>query len=547
MSFTARIRLTLVAVALLPPALMMAVVYSYSSRQEETRYREAAADDLRKLHEFRLQFREQLASSLENAATSNWFERAVRLIERDKAPQVAFDDVRGFRFDFLEITDSVGIVVASAQRPGLIGEAVRIGGGTPVGDSAQLFETIEYDIEGRHASVTGVWKGIDRFYLYGGYYVERRFIPSAQRLMRGQAEVTFLVDETDPASKTAVMPGTLFQRGDTLQALLFAEDQAAFFVAVKFERPDHSTSLTSFTKAISLVALASVLVAVALGIFISVRTRREFDNLVGAFGRVAGGDLDTTVMAYSEGEFSQLADSFSEMTHKLRRSQERLATSEKIAAWQSMARKIAHEIKNPLTPIGLSADDLRRSYQERLPGFDQTLDTNTRLIKSEVIRLTQMLDEFVAFARMKSPEFQNVAPEWILDTISALYQQEITNGRLALDSQTSRQRIRLDPELITQLLVNLIKNALEAGDTTKITVTLSDDNVMLRIAVSDTGPGFSDTVLARQFEPYLSSKKGGSGLGLAICQRITYDHGGRIELKNRTGGGAEVTVWLPQD
>jgi two-component system nitrogen regulation sensor histidine kinase NtrY len=317
-------------------------------------------------------------------------------------------------------------------------------------------------------------------------------------------------------------------------------------VAAKFKPPNRSTSMASFTQAISLVALASVLAAVVLGVFISIRTRREFDNLVGAFGKVAAGDLNTTVMAYSEGEFTQLADSFSEMTRKLRLSQERLATSEKIAAWQAMARKIAHEIKNPLTPIGLSADDLRRSYQERLPGFDQTLDKNTRLIRSEVNRLTRLLDEFVAFARMKPPELQSVKPDELLDKLRTLYQNEIAVGRLTIDVQTARGQVRLDPDLITQLLVNLVKNSLEADQTSSVRVTVADNASGLLLCVSDAGPGFSETVLARQFEPYLSSKQGGSGLGLAICQRIAHDHGGHIKMKNRTEGGAEVSVLLPQ-
>jgi len=328
---------------------------------------------------------------------------------------------------------------------------------------------------------------------------------------------------------------------------LLTSRQGEYSVLAKFYPPNQSASMASFTQAISLVALASVLAAVVLGVFISIRTRREFDNLVEAFGKVASGNLNTTVMAYSEGEFSHLADSFSEMTRKLRLSQERLATSEKIAAWQAMARKIAHEIKNPLTPIGLSADDLRRSYQERLPGFDQTLDTNTRLIRSEVNRLTRLLDEFVAFARMKPPEPQNVNPDKLLDRLRTLYQAELAGGRLAIDLQTARSQVRLDPDLITQLLVNLVKNSLETDQTSSVRVTVSDNEIDLVISVTDTGPGFSETVLARQFEPYLSSKQGGSGLGLAICQRIVHDHGGHIEMNNRTEGGAEVTVQLPQD
>ncbi len=547
MSFTSRIRLILIAVALLPPVLMMMVVYTYSSRQEETRYREAAAADLSKLLEYRLQLQDQLGTALENAVQSNWFERSVKLIERNKAAQVTFADARGFGLDFYEIADSTGRIVASAERPGLIGEILEQTYKSLAGDSTRQWQTVEYDIEGAHAAVTGTRKGINSYYLYGGYYLERRFIPTAEKLLRGRIEIAIVQDTMGSSRQSDATSGTMYRERDTLQAVLLADSQAGYSVLAKFEPPDKSAAMASFTNAISLVALASVLAAVALGIFISVRMRREFENLMGAFGRVASGDLDTTVMAYSEGEFSHLADSFSEMTRKLRLSQERLATTEKIAAWQSMARKIAHEIKNPLTPIGLSADDLRRSYQERLPGFDQTLDTSTRLIKSEVNRLTRLLDEFVAFARMKPPELLSVPPGTLVEKLQTLYQSEIVGGRLSIDRHMARTSVQIDPDMITQLLVNLIKNSLEAGESSKVRVTLADDEKALLINVADNGPGFSENVLARQFEPYLSTKKSGSGLGLAICQRIVHDHGGHIELNNRREGGAEVTVRLPQD
>ena len=547
MSFTARIRVILVAVALLPPVLMMLVVYTYSSRQEETRYREAAAEDLGKLLEYRLQFREQLASVTQSVAQANWFERSVRLIKRNRAAQVSFDDVRGFGCDFYEISDSTGRVVASANRPGLVGEVAIPTDHVTIGDSVLLSETVEYDISGPHAALSGMHKGTDGYCVCVGYYLELRFLPVAEKLLRGKIEIVFAEDPSEVSSRPNFKIGSIYQIRDTLQAVLFADNQAGYSLLARFAPPDQSASMTSFIKAISLVALASVLAAVALGVFISIRTRREFDNLIDAFGRVAGGDLDTTVMAYSEGEFSQLADSFSEMTRKLRLSQERLSTSEKIAAWQSMARKIAHEIKNPLTPIGLSADDLRRSYQEQLPGFGQTLETNTRLIRSEVNRLTRLLDEFVAFARMKLPELQSVSPHVLVGKLQTLYQSEISSGRLVINSQTARVSVRMDQDLIMQVLVNLVKNSLEADESSTVQVAFSDEESALRISVTDTGPGFSETVLARQFEPYLSSKKSGSGLGLAVCQRITHDHGGHIELKNRMEAGAEVTVRLPQD
>jgi two-component system nitrogen regulation sensor histidine kinase NtrY len=294
------------------------------------------------------------------------------------------------------------------------------------------------------------------------------------------------------------------------------------------------------------VALGSVAVAVLLGFYISARSKREMDNLVEAFGKVAAGDMNTTVMAYSEDEFAKLADSFSEMMQKLRDSQTKLATTEKIAAWQAMARKIAHEIKNPLTPIGISAEDLRRSYREKLPGFDQTLDQNTRMIKTEVDRLGKLLSEFVAFARMRAPEMRVAALEQMLGEIKTLYGEAIESGRLVIVNRSEKARVRVDADQIKQVMVNLVKNGLEAGDETTVEVTLEDTDSGIRVTVRDNGPGFSDEVLKREFEPYLSTKKDGSGLGLVICQRIVHDHGGTIAIHNRETGGAEVIIDLPQ-
>jgi len=546
MSFTGRIRLFLIAVALFPPALMMLVVYVYSSSQEETRYHQSAADDLRKLAEYRLQFREQLVSSLQNVASHTWFERSLRLAERGRAAQVDFADVRASGLDFYELISPDGRVVASDHRPGLVSEPLSVGDGQSVSDSAAIYETVEYDVEGRHAALAGTWRGASGYRIYGGYYLERRFIPMARNLIHGNLGIRF-AEGNSPAGAANLTHGSLYRSGDSLLAVLFGDNEVGYTLKATFARPDQSAVFASFTDAISLVALVSVLAAVGLGIFIAARARREFDNLIDAFGRVAGGDLSTAVMAYSEGEFSNLADSFSEMTGKLRRSQERLATSEKIAAWQTMARKIAHEIKNPLTPIGLSADDLRRSYQEKLPGFDQTLDKSTRLIRSEIQRLTRLLDEFVSFARMKPPEVREVEVSEIVARLNTLYRDQVSDGRLLIVDASPRAVAKADPDLIEQMLVNLIKNGFESGESTTVTVSFASEDNGLQVTVSDTGPGFSPTVLKRQFEPYLSSKKDGTGLGLVICQRIVHDHGGRIELRNRDEGGAEVIVRIPQN
>jgi signal transduction histidine kinase len=547
MSFTGRIRLFLVGIALLPPLLMMVVVYFYSVNQAEISYREYAAEDLRKLAEFRQQFRSRLATSLKRIVDHSWFDRSVRLAERGRSSQISFDDLQGFGLNFYELLDPIGRVVGSSHRPGLIGEMVSHESSQMI-DGISLYETVEYDIDGHHAALAGIAGDAESFRIYGGFYLGSSFKPTADQIMRGQLLIHFIEKNNINGPRYASMDfGSLYRYNDRLEAVLFGGEGSGFVTVADFEPPDQSAVFSSFIDVISLVALVAVLAAVALGMYVSHRARKEFDNLIDAFGRVAAGDLSTAVMAYTEGEFSNLADSFSEMTQKLRRSQDQLATTEKIAAWQAMARKIAHEIKNPLTPIGISAEDLRRSYQEHLPEFEQTLDQNTRMIKSEINRLTRLLDEFVSFARMKPPEITEVRFEAICAELESLYGEAAASNRLTISNRTARATVRLDPELIKQLLVNLVKNGLESKDGAMVSLSFDDDAAAVKMTGIDDGPGFSDEVLKRRFEPYLSTKKDGSGLGLVICQRIVHDHGGSIELKNRTEGGAEVTIVLPAD
>lgn len=546
MSFSGRIRLYLVATALLPPMLMMLVVYFYSGRQIEITYQETAAEDLRKLSDYRDQLRTKLETSLDRVADHSWFDRSVRLSQRGQDNKISFDDLTGIGLDFYELVDQDHRVVASYRRPGLIGEMIDKSVGL-LADQRAMFESTEFDVGGRHAALAGVGSLKKGFRIYGGYYLEKEFVPFASLIFHGQLSISFAEPDHPAGSQYDNMQiGSLYRHGDILQARLLGSGESGYSLVADFTRPERGAVFASFIDAVSLVALVSVLAAIGLGLFVSHRTRREFDNLIEAFDRVATGDLNTAVMAYTEGEFSHLADSFSQMTLQLRRSQQELAMSEKIAAWQMMARKIAHEIKNPLTPIGIGADDLRRSYQEKLPGFDQTLDQNTRMIRSEVNRLTRLLDEFVSFARMKPVEIRLIKANDLLSELTTLYAGEITGGRLEINEPTGNPDLKVDPELMRQLLVNLIKNSLEASDEGQVWLSLNVTGDELQIIVSDQGPGFSETILSHRFEPYLSSKKDGSGLGLVICQRIVFDHGGSIKLSNRTEGGAEVSIVLPQ-
>ncbi len=547
MTFSGRIRLFLVAIALLPPLLMMAVVYFYSSRQQEIAYQQSAAEDLRKLVTYREHFRSQLRLSLDRVRSSEQFRQISATSDASAAADLSMD-ARQFDLDFLEILDSTNRVLATFHRPGLVGEEIAWDTTSPPDSGVLLRETLEYDIGGRHASLTGLAIGDGGMRVYGGRYFENRFQPLANLVMRGGMSVIYADDSRTEFEQLAAMDfGALYQPSGNFQAVLCGDRKAGFVLAADFEPNDTSSVFASFINVVSLVALIAVVAAIGLGIYISGRAKREIDNLVEAFSRVAEGNLDTTVMAFEEGEFSQLADSFSEMTHKLRESQSQLATSEKIAAWQTMARKIAHEIKNPLTPIAISADDLRRSFQEKLPRFEDTLDSNTRMIKSEVERLSDLLDQFVGFARMSPPEIVETEIVELLRDFESLYADKLRDGRLVVRIESQRKVMKVDARQMRQVLVNLVKNGFEAGEDTSVRVSLFDNREGFRLTIVDTGPGFTTEFLDQSFEPYVSTKKGGSGLGLVICQRIVHDHGGSIQLHNVPEGGAAITILLPQN
>ncbi|MBU0982721.1 MAG: hypothetical protein KKA42_02555, partial [candidate division Zixibacteria bacterium] len=174
MSFTARIRLYLFAIALLPPALMIGVLYYYSSQQHETLYRRNSAADIERITDFRAQFTREVAASMQRAVESEWFAETVLLAERGSASRTTID-ARRFGLDFLELIDDSDRVVASSHRPGLVGETLILPKGFEINDSVTLYETMEFDTSGQHPSFAYVADADLPFRLYGGVYMAKRF------------------------------------------------------------------------------------------------------------------------------------------------------------------------------------------------------------------------------------------------------------------------------------------------------------------------------------------------------------------------------------
>jgi PAS domain S-box-containing protein len=226
-----------------------------------------------------------------------------------------------------------------------------------------------------------------------------------------------------------------------------------------------------------------------------------------------------------------------------------LVKAQRDAAWGEVARRLAHEIKNPLTPIQLSAERLRRKYLGRLPADDaEVLDRATHTIVQQVEAMKAMVNDFSDYAKPAKVQVEPLPVDGFLAEVAALYDGAPQRVELRLDAASVE--IEADPVRMRQVLHNLLKNALEAsGDGGRVVIgsRLKDTGGrrVVEIDVSDNGPGFDPELVEQVFEPYVTSKSKGTGLGLAIVKRIVSEHGGTIRAENRADGGGRVVLWLP--
>ncbi len=221
---------------------------------------------------------------------------------------------------------------------------------------------------------------------------------------------------------------------------------------------------------------------------------------------------------------------------------------QRVAAWREVARRIAHEIKNPLTPIKLSAQRLQRKFgaQANDPSFAQC----TELIVSQVEHLQQMVEEFSAFAKLPEVELKTGYVQTVLDEQVHLFRTSHSNIRWQLNYPADLPPIPMDAGALARVFMNILTNAgdaLAGQDNAEVVVTARNDTAenAVTIEIADNGPGLSKEELLRVFEPYFSSKKGGTGLGLTIVKSIIADHRGYIRATPRLGGGTVFTIQLP--
>jgi len=294
------------------------------------------------------------------------------------------------------------------------------------------------------------------------------------------------------------------------------------------------------------VSLIVLSLAVLLTIFLARRMTRPILELQSHTRRIAGGDLDTQIAVNRHDEIGDLGEAFNRMTTELKQNREQLVKAEKDAAWREMARQVAHEIKNPLTPISLSASLLKRAHDEESPEFEGILTRTIEMIQRQVVNMREIARDFYAFAgeHREMSDF-DICP--IIDDVLELNAAWAAEIGVEMHRQGTSGIVNGDQSELRRALINLVSNALEAmTDGGELVVKVLDTGGVVTVEVRDTGIGLEDGAAERLFEPYFTTRSSGTGLGLAIVRRVIEDMGGSVDLANRADGqGAVARVVLP--
>jgi signal transduction histidine kinase len=294
-------------------------------------------------------------------------------------------------------------------------------------------------------------------------------------------------------------------------------------------------------------ALLFMLAGAGLGYSMAERISDPVNRLTRATRRIARGDLDARIAATSSDELRRLVEDFNTMARDLKRQRAELERTNRLEAWAEMARQVAHEIKNPLTPIQLNAEHLRRVHADRGQPLGPILAECVETILAQVKLLRQIASEFSSFASSPTARPSSVDVPELLHEIVDPYRIGLAERiRFEMDVPDQLPPVHVDRSLISRSLTNIVENALHAmpGDGT-LSVMAREENRHVRIRVSDTGAGMDAEALARAFEPYFSTKASGTGLGLPIAKRNVELMGGTIAVTSERDRGTAVELTLP--
>ena len=489
--------------------------------------------------------------------------------------------------DFLELVDADGHILSSAQAPARFGYSETSIKDLSAVDGKAPFLKLE-DLS--NGAVLGLFavrstKPADRpLYIIGGERLDRSFLSTIE-LPAGMHAALYQTTSRTFSPQLLTSPGSNWKALDQLAPLVTQvenagressklihwsndpsddetieaiplkgqDDKVLGVLLVSSSRRPYVELKRHIESAALFVGGAGILLAIVLSSWAAARVTRPIDQLAEAAREVAAGNLSTHVDVNSSDEIGGLAQAFNRMTAELLEQKERLVQTERVAAWRELARRLAHELKNPLFPLQITVENLIRARQQSPQMFEEIFQESSTTLLSEISNLKAIIGRFGEFSRMPQPIFQPIDVNELVRGVARLFQaqfraSEATAIHCQLDLDPSLSPIAGDSQLLHRALSNLVLNAMDAmatGGTLTLRTRPAADGATLE--VSDSGSGLSPEECDRIFTPYYTSKQHGTGLGLAIVQSVISDHQGKISVRSQANQGTTFLIELPSN
>jgi len=482
------------------------------------------------------------------------------------------------QLDYLDLVSGDGTILSSAEWPAhfsyKLPQAATIHG-APALDRVEIADGAELGLVASRAVV--VPDGV--LYLYGGKRLDAAFLkelslPAGARVWMVQAGAgglsqSSIVGDAPPAidllrpllndaltgkessAAIAASPDPLDRM--TVQGIPLRDEQGAVSAVLLVgtsRRP-----LLELERQIKAAALATagagLLLSILLALWISARLSRPVEQLAAASREIAAGNWNAHVEVRSRDEFGELSETFNSMTTQLTAQRDKLVQTERVAAWRELARRLAHELKNPLFPLQITVENLMRARALPEREFNEVFEESTATLLEELGHLKTIIGRFSDFSRMPKPQVQSMQVNALLQRVLTLHAAQLSQAAKPVRLETRLDEragdIEGDEELLYRVVSNLVLNAVDAmPEGGMITMATHAQDAEVVIEVRDNGVGMTPEESARLFTPYYTTKQHGTGLGLAIAQSVVSDHHGTIIVESEPGEGSAFLIRLPR-
>ncbi len=526
---------------------------------------------------------EGMVQQVENVANSEITLRAAMDLARPNADQSLYvHDAIGVSqdhgLDFVEFVNWDGTIISSSQNPGRVGYKNDWVAATKDWRGTSAFlkkEELPDSVALSVAAVRTVGGGNDKnLYIIGGRSLDQRFLaslvlPSGMRALlyrnldpgflssalmdvNGKAEEAErfrpLIEQLQRKPQNLVQtinwtPNAASAETFHAMPLLGRNKELLGVLLVGSSRKELVLLTQRIVTIAAVVAGAAILVGLLLSLWVAARITRPVEELAEGAREVATGRWDTRIDVRGTDEIGQLGTAFNDMTRTLAVQKEKLVQTERVAAWRELARRLAHELRNPLFPMQITVENMQRSKQLEAKQFLEVFNESTATLKTELANLNTIVGRFSDFSKMPTAQFTKVNVNEVLRAAVRLFEAITTELFLT----EPLPEIDADADLLHKAFQNLVLNALDAmpaGGTLTLRTFERERNI--RIEVADTGKGLTPEECSRLFTPYYTTKQQGTGLGLAIVQSVVSDHHGTISVTSDEGRGSSFKIELPQ-